>query len=287
MAEQRDQEWDVVIRPHHAWWRLDLKEFWHYRDLLVLMVRRDVVAQYKQTLLGPLWHVVQPLLTTVTYTIMFGMLARLAPGNMPPLLFYMSGIITWNCFAAVINRTSRTFVGNAQLMSKVYFPRLVVPVSTTASSLVSFVIQFAAFLAIYCWFFLTTQDRTWGPTPALVFLPVLVLLMSVLSLGTGILVSALTTKYRDISFLVGFGIQLLMFASPVIFPMSLVAEHPTMLTVLQLNPMTPVIEGVRAMFFGGSLDWAGLGYSAAFAAVVMAVALVVFHKVEQYFADIV
>ena len=286
-ARPEREQWDIEISPDRTWWRLDLKELWHHRDLMLLLVRRDITAQYKQTLLGPLWHVVQPLLTTLTYTLMFGMLARLAPGNMPPLLFYMSGIIIWNYFAAVITRTSRTFVGNAQLMSKVYFPRLVVPVSTTVSSLVSFAIQFAAFLVIYGWFFLTAQDRTWGPTAALVLLPVLVLLMSVLSLGIGILVSALTTKYRDISFLVGFGIQLLMFASPVIFPMSLVAKHPAMLQVLRLNPMTPVIEGVRVMFFGGALDWSGLGYTAAFATVVTAVALVVFHKVEQYFADIV
>ncbi len=279
--------WDVVIRPRNAWWRLDLKELWAYRDLLVLMVRRDVVAQYKQTILGPLWHVVQPLLTTVTYTILFGMLARLAPGGIPPLLFYMSGIITWTFFANVVNRTSRTFVGNAQLMSKVYFPRLVVPLSTTISTLVSFAVQVAAFLLLYGWYFIGDQARPWAPTPALLLFPVVIALMGLLALGTGILVSAMTTKYRDVGLLVGFGLQLLMFASPVIFPLSLVAKNPTMLAVLKLNPMTPVIEAVRTMFFGGVLDWGGLGYTLGFASVVLALALVVFHKVEQYFADIV
>ena len=278
--------WDVVIRPREPWWQLDLREFWHYRDLLMLLVRRDLTAQYKQTVLGPAWLVMQPLLTTITYTLMFGLVARLAPAGIPALLFYLSGIVPWTYFSGVVTKTSRTFASNAAVLTKVYFPRLIMPVSTTLSTLVTFLVQFALLLAIIAGYALFAGFR-WTPSPSLVLLPVIILLMSLLGLGSGILVSALTNKYRDLGFLVGFGVQLLMFASPVIFPMELVAKHPTMLAVLELNPMTPVINAVRAMLFGGTVPWSGLGYAAAASAVVLTAGLALFQRIERSFADVV
>ncbi|MBL7965255.1 MAG: ABC transporter permease [Flavobacteriales bacterium] len=279
------EEWDVIIRPDGPWWRLDLKELWHYRDLLVLLVKRDITAQYKQTLLGPLWHVVQPLTTTFTFALIFGKAAGLAPPGIPSVLFYMSGIVAWNFFAGVVTRTSKTFTGNTQLMSKVYFPRLVVPMSMTASTLVGYGIQLATlivFMLIY-----VLRGMPWQPGPELAALPLLVLIMALLGLGTGILVSAMTTKYRDLGFLVGFGVQLLMYASPVIFPLSRLQNYPVLLRVFELNPMTPVIEATRVVFFGGALPWAGLAYATGAALVISLLGLVFFHRVERSFADIV
>lgn len=287
IAPQDIEPWDIEIGPDRTWWKLDLKELWQYRDLMLLLVRRDITAQYKQTVLGPLWHVLQPLTTTFTFALIFGKAAGLSPPGLPSILFYMSGIVAWNYFAGVINRTSKTFVGNAHLMSKVYFPRLVVPISNTASSFVSYGIQMATFLAFYAWYFFTVPNRTWHPETTILLLPALVLLMSMLGLATGVLVSAMTTKYRDVSFLVGFGVQLLMYASPVIMPLERVARIPWLLRILKLNPMTPVIEATRTIFFGGALDWAGLAYTAGFTGVLLVVGLIMFHRVEQYFADIV
>lgn len=278
--------WDVVIRPREPWWRLDLREFWHYRDLLMLLVRRDLTAQYKQTVLGPAWLVMQPLLTTITYTVMFGLVARLAPAGIPALLFYLSGIVPWTYFSGVVTKTSRTFATNAAVLTKVYFPRLIMPVSTTLSTLFTFLVQFALLLVIIAGYALFAGFH-WTPSPSLALLPIIILLMSLLGLGSGILVSALTNKYRDLGFLVGFGVQLLMFASPVIFPMELVAKHPTMLAVLELNPMTPVINAVRAMLFGGEVPWDGLGYAAAASAVVLTAGLALFQRIERSFADVV
>lgn len=280
--------WDVVIGPRRSWWALDLRGIWSYRDLVRLLVRRDIIAVYKQTVLGPLWHVIQPLTTTLTFTLVFGIAARLSPNDVPAVLFYMSGIVAWNYFSGVVTRTSKTFIGNANLMTKVYFPRLVIPISTTLSSMVSYGIQLATFLGFLVVYHLgSIEGFRWQLSPDLLLFPVLLLIMSLLGLGTGIVVSAMTTKYRDLSFLVGFGVQLLMYASPVIFPLSLFEQHPTLLAALKVNPMTPVIENTRALFFGGGVDWAGLGYAAGFSVVLMLVGLLLFHRVERSFADIV
>ncbi|HMW98152.1 MAG TPA: ABC transporter permease, partial [Flavobacteriales bacterium] len=249
-------------------------------------VRRDLTAQYKQTILGPAWLVAQPLLTTITYTVMFGLVARLAPAGIPAMLFYLSGIVPWTCFSGVVNKTSRTFVTNSAVLTKVYFPRLIMPVSTTLSTLFSFLVQLGLLfliIAIYALF----MGFQWSPSPLLVLLPVVILVMSLLGLGAGILISAMTTKYRDLGFLVAFGVQLLMFASPVIFPMEIVAKNATMLAVLQLNPMTGVIVAFRTLLFGGVVDWGGLGYSAAFAVGLVLVGLALFQRVERSFADVV
>jgi len=286
-ARNGEGAWDVVIRPRRSLFDMDLKGVWQYRDLVRLLVRRDVIAVYKQTVLGPLWHIIQPLTTTITFTVIFGMVARLSPEGVPALLFYMSGIVAWNYFSTVVTKTSKTFIGNTNLMSKVYFPRLVVPLSTALSSLVSFGIQFATMLAFFLWYHLFNDGFTWRPAPTILLLPLLVVVMALLGLGAGIIVSALTTKYRDLSFLVGFGVQLLMYASPVIFPLSLLQGRPTLELILRINPMTPVIEAVRTMLFGGALDWTGLAYATGSTVVVLFAGLLLFQRVERSFADIV
>lgn len=286
MRETDAPVWDIVIRPRQAWWKPDLKEFWHYRDLLMLLVRRDLTSQYKQTILGPAWLVLQPLLTTITYTVMFAVVARLPTSGIPPMLFYLSGIVPWTYFSGVVNKTSRTFVANSAVLTKVYFPRLIMPVSTTLSTLFSFVVQMAL-LVLIIGAYAAFGGFQWSPSANLVFFPLVIIIMSLLGLGAGVLVSAMTTKYRDLGFLVTFGVQLLMFASPVIFPMALFAKHPTMQVVLSLNPMAPVINAVRTMFFGGQMDWIGLGFASAAALVLMLVALAMFQRVERSFADVV
>lgn len=286
MRETDAPAWDIVIRPEQAWWKPDLKEFWHYRDLLMLLVRRDLTSQYKQTILGPAWLVLQPLLTTITYTVMFGLVARLAPTGIPAMLFYLSGIVPWTYFSGVVNKTSRTFVANSAVLTKVYFPRLIMPVSTTLSTLFSFLVQLVLLviiIAVYAVFF----GFNWSPSANLVFLPLVIAIMSLLGLGAGILVSAMTTKYRDLGFLVAFAVQLLMFASPVIFPPEVIAQNATLHDILQLNPMTPVINAMRTMFFGGTMDWVGLGFASGTALVLIVVGLAIFQRVERSFADVV
>lgn len=287
MGSTATSNWDIEIRPEQPWWKPDLKEFWHYRDLLMLLVKRDLTAQYKQTVLGPVWLVLQPLLTTLVYTVMFGMLARWSPKGIPALLFYLSGIVPWTYFSTVTTRTSRTFVSNASVLTKVYFPRLVMPVSTTISALFSLIVQLGLLVVIIL-FYTLFRHYQWTPSPSLIALPVVIALMSILGLGIGILVSAVTTKYRDLGFLVAYGVQLLMFVSPVIFPLSLVAEkNPALLPFIKANPMTAIIETVRTMFFGGTIDWAGLGYTAIFSSVLFIVGLAIFQRVERSFADII
>jgi lipopolysaccharide transport system permease protein len=287
MMDTAAEHWDTTIRPQQPWWRLHLREFWNYRDLLGLLVKRDLTAQYKQTVLGPLWLVAQPLLTTLVYATMFGLLARWSQPGIPSVLFYLSGIVPWTYFSGVVNRTSRTFVSNTSVLTKVYFPRLIMPVSSTLSALASFLIQLVlvgVFIAYYTLF----RDFVWAPHAGLLVLPIWVLLMSLLGLGTGILVSALSTKYRDLGLLVNYAMQLLMFASPVIFPLSLVKDRsPELLPYLKANPMTPVIEGVRTAFFGGQLDVAGLGYATLFAVLLLLAGVAVFQRVERSFADVV
>ncbi|MBS1581557.1 MAG: ABC transporter permease [Bacteroidetes bacterium] len=268
-------------------WHLDLKELWHYRDLVGLLTRRDIVTVYQQTVLGPLWVLLQPLLTTFVFTLVFGRAAGLAPPGLPPMLFYMSGIVPWYFFSTVITKTSRTFITGAQIMSKVYFPRLAMPLSSTLSTLFTFAVQFVAFLVMLAIYAVMDPGFHWQALPALALVPMLVLLMLLLGLGLGILITAITTKYRDLSFLVAFGVQLLMYASPVLFPMARLQQMPLLLALFRLNPMTAPIEATRAAFFGGPLPWGGLLYTTVFALVVGLVGIGVFNKVERSVADIV
>lgn len=284
MKEKAEENWSLVIKPHTGWLELHLDDLWRYRDLIFMFVKRDFVSQYKQTILGPLWFLIQPILTTLMFTVVFGGIADIKTGSIPQPLFYLAGLTMWNYFAASLNKTSDTFVSNANIFGKVYFPRLTVPISNVISGLISFGIQFALFIAFYVYFLV--KGTAVAPNAYLLLLPYLVLLMALLGLGLGIIVSSLTTKYRDLKFLVVFGVQLLMYAAPVIYPLSTLSG--TYRTLVELNPMTSIIETFRyATMSDGVFSWGGLGYSTLFTAVVLFIGVVLFNKVEKDFMDTV
>jgi lipopolysaccharide transport system permease protein len=273
-----------VIRPHGRWFDLHLTDLWRYRDLVMMFVRRDFVAQFKQTILGPTWFVLQPLLTTVVFVIVFGNIASLSTDGIPKTLFYLSGNVVWMYFSGVLTATSNTFVGNASLFGKVYFPRLAVPLSLVISNGLKFGLQFIFFLLFLLFFFLNGAPVQ---LTAYAFLfPLLVLIMAGLALGLGVLFSSMTTKYRDLRFLLEFGVRLLMYATPVIFPLSSIPGKWRW--VLLANPMTPVTETFRLAFLGqGTFSWWHLGYSAAFAFFSVLIGAAVFNRVERTFMDTV
>lgn len=283
MAEK--EQWDTVIAPDRPWWRLDLGEIWRYRDLLKELVVRDLTAVYKQTILGPIWVLVQPLITSITFAVVFGLIARMSTPGIPGLLFYMSAVVPWAYFSGVITKTAATLMANANLMTKVYFPRLVPPLSTMFSTGFTFLIQLVFFF-IFALFYRVTGSYAWAPGPAMAMLPVLVLLMMMLAFGTGLVVAALTTRWKDLNFLIGFAIQLLMYLSPVIFPLSRV-EGGKLRLLLEANPVTPVIEGFRAALLGTAMNWATLWYTFAFSALVLAIGLAMYQKAQRNYADVV
>ena len=281
----QDENWDMIIEPQRGLLDLRLGELWRYKDLVMLFVRRDFVSVYKQTILGPLWYLIQPLLTTLTFTVIFGNIASLPTDGLPQFLFYMSGTVVWSYFASCLTKTSETFVQNANLFGKVYFPRLAVPVSILLSNLVTFLIQFAMFLVFVLYFALRGTDIqpqwTW-----IALSPLLVLMMAGLGLGFGIIISSLTTKYRDLRFLVQFGVQLLMYATPVIYPVSSIPER--FQWIILANPMTPIVEAFRYAFLGaGTVDTGHLLYSFGFMVVVVTLGSIIFNRVEQTFMDTV
>ena len=274
----------MVIRPQRSLFDLRLGELWRYRDLVMLFVRRDFVAFYKQTILGPLWYLIQPLLTTITFTIIFGNFANLPTDGLPDFLFYMSGTVIWTYFASCLTKTSETFVSNASIFGKVYFPRLAVPVSILFSNLIAFSIQFAFFIVFMGYFALTGADIQ--PNAWVLLTPFLILVMAGLGLGFGIIISSLTTKYRDLRFLVTFGVSLLMYATPVIYPISSVPEQ--FQWAIRANPMTSIVEAFRFAFLGaGSVDLGQLAYSFGFMLAVVFLGAVIFNRVEQTFMDTV
>ncbi|MBP7997628.1 MAG: ABC transporter permease [Chloroflexi bacterium] len=279
-----NQSWDLIIQPQRRLFDLRLAELWRYRDLVILFVRRDFVSVYKQTILGPLWYLIQPLLTTIIFTIVFGNIAGLPTDGLPEFLFYMSGTVIWSYFAECLNKTSVTFVQNANLFGKVYFPRLAVPVSILLSNLITFTIQFALFLLFMGYFAL--RGAAIHPNVWILFTPVLLLMMAGLGLGFGIIISSLTTKYRDLRFLVSFGVQLLMYATPVIYPVSAISGQFRLLILA--NPMTPIVETFRYAFLGaGIVDVYHLLYSFGFMVMVVFIGVVIFNRVEQTFMDTV
>ena len=279
-----DEGWTSVITPHRGWFDWRLRQLWRYRDLISLFVWRDFVSVYKQTILGPLWHVIQPLLTTITFTIMFGKVAKLSTDGVPPFLFYLSGNVMWSYFANNINKTSSTFVGNSALLGKVYFHRLVIPISIAISNLISFAIQLGIFLvALAIYYFKGANVHV---TPWIFGAPLFLLMLAGYGLGGGIIVSALTTRYRDLANLVSFGVQLLMFASSVVFPMSSVPEKYRW--ILNCNPLIPIMEGFRNGFLGaGQVTLVQLGASFGIMLVVLAVGMMLFTHVEKTFMDTV
>lgn len=274
----------TIIKPQSSLLDLNLRELWQYRDLIRMYVKRDIVTFYKQTILGPLWFVLQPVLTTVMFMFVFGNLAGISTDGIPGVIFYFSGIIIWNYFADCLNRNSRTFTDNQNVFGKVYFPRLVVPISVTISNLVRLGIQFVLFVCIYIYYFATGADI--APNIYLLLLPLLVLMTAGISLGFGIIFSSLTTKYRDLTFLLQFGVQLWMYATPIIYPLNSIPTNKQWL--IELNPMTSVIETFKYGALGtGVFSWGWLGYSFVLMAVLILVGIMIFNKIEKSFMDTV
>jgi len=281
---EKDEQWDMIIEPYNNVLDLRLKDVWQYRDLLWLLVRRDFVSFYKQTILGPLWFFIQPLLTTLMFTFVFGRLAGISTDGLPPPLFYMAGITAWNYFADCLTKTSTVFKDNANIFGKVYFPRLIMPLSIVVSNLVRFGVQFLLFLVVIIYY--AVKGTAFYPTWAIALFPLVVVLMAALGLGAGMIISAMTTKYRDLAFLITFGIQLLMYATTVIYPLSAAPHQYRWL--IELNPMTSLIETFRYGFLGkGSFSWFSLGYSALVTFGLMVAGIIIFNKVEKNFVDTV
>lgn len=274
-----------VIKPHTNLLEVNLGELWSYRDLTYMYVKRDIVTFYKQTIMGPLWFVIQPILTTVMFMFVFGNLAGLSTDGIPQPLFYFSGIILWNYFADCLTRNSKIFIENQMVFGKVYFPRLVVPISITISNLVRFFIQFVIFVIIYLYYYFQPNTVV-EPNIYITLLPLLIILAAGLSLGFGIIFSSLTTKYRDLSFLLQFAVQLWMYATPVIYPLNSIS--PDKHWIIALNPMTAVVETFKFAAIGhGVFSWVYLGYSFAFMIVLLVVGVIIFNKVEKGFMDTV
>ena len=285
-ATLNDDHWDLVIEPKAAILDLNLKEVWRYRDLLWLFVKRDFSAQYKQTILGPLWHFIQPIFTTLVFLLVFGKIANIpTDGINPKLLFYMSGITIWNYFSACLTATSTTFVSNAAIFGKVYFPRLVIPLSTVLSNIIKFAIQFGLLLAVMIWFGIKNNNFYFGASWLLI--PLLVIMMAGLGLGLGIIISSLTTKYRDLTLLIVFAVQLLMYATPIAYPLSFIKDKSYASWIIW-NPLTPIIEAFRYALFGsGAIDTTGLLYSGGVIVILLFAGMLIFSKVERTFMDTV
>lgn len=274
----------TVIRPKSHWFDLRLRELWSYRELVVLFIRRDFVAQYQQTILGPLWYVLVPLLTTVIFTIVFGRIARIPTDGLPPFLFYMSGTVLWGYFSSSFTKTSNTFVVNANVFGKIYFPRLVVPISNLGTSLISFMIQFAIFLGFLLFFI--ARGAPVDPNPWVLGTPVLLLLMAGIGLGCGMIISACTSRYRDLASVVALGVSLLMYMTPIVYPLSRVPDSYR--PIVAANPITPIVEAFRYAFLGvGTIDPLHLAYTAIFAVAVLVVGILIFHRIERTFMDTV
>lgn len=278
-----DADWDLVIEPHSSFLSLRLGEVWRYRDLLYLFTRRDVVSFYKQTILGPIWFFIQPIFTTLVYILVFGKIAGLSTDGLPQVLFYLCGITFWNYFSECFNKTATVFKDNAALFGKVYFPRIISPLSIVISNLLRFAIQFMLFLVFFVWYWAKGDVH---PNSAILLFPIIVLTMAIMGLGFGMLFSAMTTKYRDMVFLLIFGVQLLMYATPVIYPLS---QMPAgVAKYLVWNPLAPLFEATRYGFLGaGNFTAGGLVYSVSFAIIVFLFSILVFNRVERTFMDTV
>ena len=282
-----EEVWDTEISPRNNLFDLKLKDVWHYRDLLFLLVRRDFVAFYKQTILGPLWFFLQPLATIILFNFVFANIAKISTGSIPAPVFYLAGTIIWNYFSDCLTKTSSVFKDNAGMLGKVYFPRLIMPLSIVFSNLIRFGVQFLLFLvmmAIYGF-----QGYAIHPGPYLLLFPVLILLIAALGLGLGMMISAVTTKYRDLSFVISFAVPLLMYTTTVIYPLATAeAKYPKYAWLIKYNPVTAIIEAFRKGFLGeGSFNWHLLGYCALVTAVILVIGTVIFNRVEKSFVDTV
>jgi lipopolysaccharide transport system permease protein len=285
MANRQDtQHWTSVIKPVSGWFDIHLTELWRYRDLIMLFVRRDFVAVYKQTILGPLWFLIQPLFTTLIFTVIFGKVAKISTDGLPQVLFYMSGIVAWRYFADCLTKTSGTFVTNAGIFGKVWFPRLTVPISVVISNLITFAIQFLLFMGF--WIYFLINGSTINPQLSILLLPLLIVQMAALGLGFGIIVSSLTTKYRDLTHLVTFGVQLWMYATPIVYPTSQIPER--FQWIIALNPMAPTIEFFRYAFLGaGTIHPWQMGISLGTTLLILTIGIILFSRIEKSFMDTV
>lgn len=281
-----EEKWDIEITPKSSLLDLKLKDTWHYRDLLLLLVRRDFVSFYKQTVLGPLWFFIQPAITVAIYTLVFSNIAQISTDHVPAPLFYLAGTVIWNYFSECLTKTSTVFKDNSAMMGKVYFPRLIMPLSIVCSNLIRFAVQFILFILVAL-YFIFVKGVNIHPSFYIVLFPLLIILIAALGLGLGMMVSAVTTKYRDIAFVVTFGVPLLMYATTVIYPLStVVAKYPKYSWLIKYNPVTPVIESFRYGFFSnGIFDWGLLGYSALSTMIILLAGIIIFNKVEKNFVD--
>ena len=284
-TSQQADKWDLIIQSKSSLFDLKLREVWRYRDLLLMFVKRDFISFYKQTVLGPLWIFIQPIFTTLVYTFVFGNLANIGTDGIPQPLFYLCGITAWNYFADCLNKTSTVFSDNSKIFGKVYFPRLIMPLSIVVSNLVRFGVQMGLLIAMMIYF--TAQGTSLPWSWDLLLLPVLILLMAMMGLGIGLIITALTTKYRDLTFLVSFGVSLMMYATTVVYPLSEArARFTDYAWIIELNPMTYIIEGFRHVLLGeGVFSLQTLGYSAAVATGLMLVGLLIFNRTERTFVD--
>lgn len=281
------KNWTLVIKPHEKLWHVDFKEIWRYRDLVTLFVKRNIIVQYKQTILGPLWFLIQPVLTVLMNMVVFGGIAKMSTDGIPQPLFYLAGNVCWFYFSDCLNQTSSTFTANAGMFGKVYFPRLVVPISTVMSNLLRFGIQFGLFIAMYLYFFASGVSLTPHWWLVIVIVPIIVMMLAGLGLSFGILISSMTTKYRDLTVLFSFIVSLWMYATPIVYPLSMVTM-PKLRMLILLNPMTSIIEGFKYATLGqGYFSWLALCYSFTFMCVLLLLGIVIFNKVQRSFMDTV
>jgi lipopolysaccharide transport system permease protein len=282
-VKEEQHNWDSVIESKHSLLDVNLKEIWQYRDLLVLFVKRDFVTVYKQTILGPLWFFIQPLLTTITFTIIFGNIAQISTDGSPKLVFYMAGITLWNYFSSCLSNVSSTFNSNAGIFSKVYFPRLIMPITTVVSNLMKFGVQFLLFIGFVIYFSIKEQIQ---PNFYMVFTPFVILLMALISMGLGLILSTMTTKYKDLSQLISFGVNLLMYATPVIYPSSSVPEK--YVYIVNANPLASLFDYMRFAYLGvGQFNFSSFLYPSIFAVAILALGILLFNKTQKTFMDTV
>lgn len=278
-------DYTTIIKPQSKLFEIDFKEIWRYRDLLVMFIKRDIVTQYKQTILGPTWYFIQPALTTIMYMVVFGGIAGISTDGLPQPLFYLAGIVLWQYFSECLNKTSATFTQNQHIFGKVYFPRLISPLSNVLSNLVRMSIQFLLFLIVYVYYVAVGVDVM--PNAYSLLLPLLIVMLAGLSLGFGIIISSMTTKYRDLTILFTFIVQLWMYATPVIYPLSTITNEKIRM-LMGINPLTSIFEAFKYGMLGvGQFSWGGLGYSFGFMVVLLLVGVVVFNKVQRSFMDTV
>jgi len=281
------EDWTLIIEPNGKLLSLNLNEIWRYKDLLEMYIKRDIVTFYKQTILGPLWFFIQPIFTTIVFMFVFGGLAKIPTDGIPQALFYLSGITLWNYFSESLTKTSDTFLTNQAIFGKVYFPRLIAPLSITITGLIKIFIQFGLFAVLYIYF--VAKGVPVRPNLYALLFPVLILILAGLSLGFGIIISSMTTKYRDLKFLITFAVQLWMYATPVIYPLSVMeGSYKKYMWLIQANPVRSVMETFKFGFLGqGTFTWLSLGYSALFSVLILLIGIIIFNKVERSFMDVI